>query len=561
MAYDARRKRVVLFGGFDGTSLNDTWEWNGTSWARHSPATVPSPRTPTAMAYDPVNGVVVMVGGYNDAGMPIDPVDTWTWDGTNWALQTPSTIPPGSPLTMTFDVASGRIVLLAFSSNGVRYWEWNGVDWTARPARDLPPLNDGSVAFYDHGLGRLVVFGLQPGNVLELFELDGDAWTVTPDPIEPPARDMTAIAYDAGDGKLLLFGGRDYAMQPLDDLWSWNGARWQEIDASGKPAPRYAHSVAFDVGRGELVVVGGRTETGRTGETWAWNGSTWRLAGSLPPHEQMAIAYDARRGRIVAFGGIALGFDGFDHHVSETWQWDGSTWTEIAIGTGPPARAKHAMIYDAKRDRIVMFGGESEYQSFNDLWELDGATWTQRNATLVPARRSAHAMAYHANRATTVIVGGRAAPVDGGGALGDTWEWDGTNWTPIATFVAPSLRVDRVAAYHAGTARVVMFGGAASETWQYGYDGDGRAEVCGGGHDVDGDALIGCEDPDCWWRCTTACPPLSSCDAEAPRCGDGVCGALETCGLCAEDCGACGARCGDFRCDTGEAACPGDCGP
>jgi hypothetical protein len=34
MAYDARRHRVVLYGGSDSafTRLSDTWEWDGKNW-------------------------------------------------------------------------------------------------------------------------------------------------------------------------------------------------------------------------------------------------------------------------------------------------------------------------------------------------------------------------------------------------------------------------------------------------------------------------------------------------------------------------------------------------
>jgi hypothetical protein len=35
LAYDKQRDRIVLFGGRKGWpdgDLNDTWEWDGTSW-------------------------------------------------------------------------------------------------------------------------------------------------------------------------------------------------------------------------------------------------------------------------------------------------------------------------------------------------------------------------------------------------------------------------------------------------------------------------------------------------------------------------------------------------
>ena len=50
--------------------------------------------------------------------------------------------------------------------------------------------------------------------------------------------------------------------------------------------------------------------------------------------------------------------------------------------------------------------------------------------------------------------------------------------------------------------------------------------------DTDGDTLIGCDDPDCWARCTPFCPPHTSCPADVPRCGDGTCSRVESTRLC-----------------------------
>jgi hypothetical protein len=38
------------------------------------------------------------------------------------------------------------------------------------------------------------------------------------------------------------------------------------------------------------------------------------------------------------------------------------------------------------------------------------------------------------------------------------------------------------------------------------FQGPGNEERCDGG-DGDGDGLVDCADPDCWWKCTPACPP------------------------------------------------------
>lgn len=560
-AYDSRRGRAVLFGGFNGTSLDDTWEWDGTAWTQLTPTLHPSARTSPAFAYDPTRGLTMMVGGLDDVNIVAN--ETWTWDGTTWTKLAPATTPSGAAISMAFDVTRGRMVLLTANNTVTWWWEWDGANWVLDPARNLEPLEDGSVLFYDHGRARLGLLGIRAGNQLAMFEAGATGWALVPAPVEPSARDATAMAYDVDRGAVMLFGGRDGSAALLGDLWSWTGTHWQDVTPTGLvPSPREMHAMVYDAARDELLVVGGRTGAGRTGETWAWNGTSWRLAGAMPPHQQLALAYDARRGRVVAFGGIALGFDGFDHHVAETWEWNGSTWTEIAIGGGPSARINHAMVYDPRRERIVLFAGEGEFQSYSDVWELDGSTWQLRNPALLPPARSAHSMAYDANRGTAVIMGGKTSAIDGSLPLGDTWEWDGTSWTPIATFAPPPRRAGRVAAYHAASARTVVFGGGVGETWFYGYDGESVPEVCGGGHDIDRDTLAGCDDPDCWWTCTPRCPPETSCDPGAARCGDGTCGPLESCRLCPTDCGACTPPpCGDLLCDPGETGCPGDCGP
>jgi len=64
MAYDAMHGRVVLFGGFNGSSyLGDTWVWNGTTWALQTPAASPTARYGASMAYDAAHGKVVLFGG------------------------------------------------------------------------------------------------------------------------------------------------------------------------------------------------------------------------------------------------------------------------------------------------------------------------------------------------------------------------------------------------------------------------------------------------------------------------------------------------------------------
>src|SRR5262245_6017910 len=76
MAYDADRKRVVMFGGQDTRDadsyddfLGDTWEYDPAvrTWAEvddgHS-ASSPNHRSGTSLAYDPVRKKTVLFGGF-----------------------------------------------------------------------------------------------------------------------------------------------------------------------------------------------------------------------------------------------------------------------------------------------------------------------------------------------------------------------------------------------------------------------------------------------------------------------------------------------------------------
>src|SRR5437588_685974 len=95
-------------------------------------------------------------------------------------------------------------------------------------------------------------------------------------------------------------------------------------------------------------------------------------------------------------------------------------WTER---TPPQQRAGHAMAYDAARGVTVRVGGYGGAY-LGDTWEWNGSTWTQR-ASNGPSPRSHFAMAYDAARGVTVLLGGYYSQIN----LGDTWEWDGGAWT------------------------------------------------------------------------------------------------------------------------------------
>jgi hypothetical protein len=69
---------VVLFGGQGAnTDLRDTWTWDGSTWTKQAPTTSPPARIFASMAYDAATRNVVLFGGQNAGPRSFN--DTWTW--------------------------------------------------------------------------------------------------------------------------------------------------------------------------------------------------------------------------------------------------------------------------------------------------------------------------------------------------------------------------------------------------------------------------------------------------------------------------------------------------
>jgi hypothetical protein len=253
----------------------------------------------------------------------------------------------------------------------------------------------------------------------------------------PPAVYSVGAAYDTDRGRLVVFGG--YIGRYIGDTWEWDGATWKLVTSTG-PTPRNSPALAYDEARHQIVMFGGDTrETGALGDTWVYDGIAWRQVGTSgpPPRTTHQMVYDSRRQRIVLFGGSSG-----QQMFGDTWEWDGNQWTERPT-SGPPARTLYGLAYDRERGRTVLFGGTAvlapNAPSFSDTWEWDGTRWTQANVT-GPGARDHVAMGYDAARKATIVQGGGTGDVD----PNETWAFDGQAWTRV-TGAGPRRRFGKLA--------------------------------------------------------------------------------------------------------------------
>ncbi|MCR9248722.1 MAG: hypothetical protein NXI31_27145 [bacterium] len=198
------------------------------------------------------------------------------------------------------------------------------------------------------------------------------------------------------------------------------------------------------------------------GAAFEYDGAAWNaIPTPAPSRRTLAMAFDSIRQRTVLFGGV--GVAGGLH--GDTWEWDGASWTHVAVA-GPSARAGAAMCFHSQLQVAVLFGGATSTGFSNETWVFDGVTW-QRRFGAAPSIRADAAMAFDRVRNAVVLFGGGVPGVPNG-ALNDTWEWNGSQWTRRSA-AGPSPRLQARLAWDPHSDRVLMFGGwdgaSASAGW------------------------------------------------------------------------------------------------
>jgi predicted nucleic acid-binding protein len=240
LAFDAARQATVLFGGDSNVGLHDrTWTWDGAAWTERFPAVHPTARTMVGMAYDAARQRVVLFGGFGQfGGGANESNETWEWDGCTWALRQPLHAPsPRGGAAMAYDSTRQRVVLFGGGLGGYMMptfddtWEWDGVDWVERtPAHRPTAARSGNLA-HDAQRGVSVLFGglstlYQKQNAT--WEWDGLDWIRRYPAHVPTARYAAAMAHDSGRGRTVLFGG-GLDSGPANDTWEYDGVVWTQV--------------------------------------------------------------------------------------------------------------------------------------------------------------------------------------------------------------------------------------------------------------------------------------------------------------------------------------------
>ncbi len=200
------------------------------------------------------------------------------------------------------------------------------------------------------------------------------------------------------------------------------------------PSPMGSHAMAYDSGRGVVVLFGGMSAAGYLPDTWEWDGTTWTLRASLDPRQGSARDGLRRRARPCRAlrrpaprplrRHLGVGRHDLDPAgllrtlargsatrwpttprvaascssaatatavLSDTWEWDGTAWTEQASSPAYAESWPCVMAYDSARERRCAL--RRRRASAGDLRTPGSGMarrWTQRGLRRRHARALAH---------------------------------------------------------------------------------------------------------------------------------------------------------------------------
>ena len=299
------------------------------TWVQLSVPISPPARSYLAMTYDPASGKVIMFGGFDGTGYLND---TWTFDGTRWSrVQAPVSPPARAASQMAYDATTQKVVLFG-GYNGTRYlgdtWLWDGKTsrWTHATAAHHPTAVTSPMLFTDPN-GHADVYG--------------------------------------------GFNGRFYQ----NSMWQWTGSDWNQLSLPMVPYARASAAVGVNDITAEVVLFGGLADINPV-NTWTYDGTNWTLQFPRTQPQWVyagSAAFDRNLKAVVLFGGGSGGIDQnttWEWIQNPTWEGAGFTWKQVLTAQSPPAREGAGMAYDPSLGHVIIFGGQNSEVPLGDTWEL-----------------------------------------------------------------------------------------------------------------------------------------------------------------------------------------------
>ena len=393
-AFIPSEEKVFLMGGLcvnaDPTktspSTEEIFKWDGTNWEKVGTTSVISRSTNGALFHDSFRDVTIIYGGVT-AFTTLPRGATYAFSFGGWSFPFDRSSPaPRSLFAMAADPANNLIYLVGGNRDGgdfySDFWKFENGLWKEIEVEGRPSCVSPTAAF-DKDRNKLVVVCADSS----VFEWDGTKWTAFENlKPTPPGRRFSSLVYDENINKIVLFGGYDVSNTYQNKTWTWDGTKWTEVKKKRAPARSLA-AMWYDPVLNRTVMYGGigrRNPDGRItryDDMWSFDGNGWtEIKPTTKPGTRYGaqVAVDRLSNRTILFGGLRLDTDenGLQKqvYVNDTWEWDGQNWSQVQTEIAPQPRENSAMEFYAPTGELVLFGGWGGY-FLADTWVFNDGEW------------------------------------------------------------------------------------------------------------------------------------------------------------------------------------------
>ena len=422
---------ALLYGGYNGSDVNNTETWNGSAWTEVNNLNT----TRRYLAGTGSNTAAIAIGG----SPGLNAVEQW--DGSNWTATT--NFPTGSEYIEAAGASYTDCLALGVtpSSTGVETIHWDGSSWTevanyttgringvgtgSSPAALLSggnpaPVNasteefsvapvtsailtEGSIFLSGgttlKGFGKaagipatvwssggnlntarhaggsagiqtaaLCSGGGNPSAVAVTEQYNGSAWTEVNDLNSGRKTSWNGLGLSYS-AAIFSSGSQPPGTTRVANNESWNGSTWTEVNNVNTARNNAASSGSQTSGIGS----GGYPAPSYTNATETWDGTSWTETSDLNTSRYVSTGAGQSSSSALNIGGYS------STYLAVVEQWDGSAWTEVSdLNT---ARYSGASSIAGPIDQVLFFGGDSSNptptETRTELW--NGSSWTELN--------------------------------------------------------------------------------------------------------------------------------------------------------------------------------------
>jgi hypothetical protein len=295
---------------------------------------------------------------------------------------------------------------------------------SALAAKTAPPPGFLEPMTYDAKDHYVLLFG-GPG---ETWKFVSGSWSKISTPSAPPS--FGPMVYDPKTGYVVLL--------VANETWRFSGGSWSQLHPKHSPPGRFASGIAYDAKDGYVVLFGGLNSSSRKfyGDTWKFSAGDWsKLSTPTAPSARayVGMAYDSTDGYVLLFGGCYFSIP-CGKALADTWKFAGGVWSQLTPTTSPGSRGGLALTDDPAASAILLFGGATSSGNtsklLRDTWTFAGGTWSQLSPSRSPPARILAAFTYDVKNGYPVLFGGTNNG-SSSGSLNDTWKFAGGTWSKI----------------------------------------------------------------------------------------------------------------------------------